>query len=58
MSEHEPYDPFRPLEIMTATSAGMDGYAIFRTLEDLKRLAHIVNVSLSTSMSGRLERAR
>jgi hypothetical protein len=51
-SEHEHYDPFGSLKIMTAASPGMDTHAIFGPLSDLKRLADIVDTHLDAATPG------
>ena len=48
-SEHEHYGPYSYLEIMTWPEAGFDGHAIRGPLEDLSRLARIVESKLKTS---------
>jgi hypothetical protein len=48
-SEHGHYGPYSYLEIMTRTAAGFDGHAIRGPLEDLGRLARIVESKLETS---------
>ena len=52
LSEHEHYGPFGSLEVMTWTSAGMDGHAIFGTLDDLGRLAKLVEQKLAVAVPG------
>ena len=47
-SEHEHYGPYMYLEVMTWPSAGFDEHAIRGTLEDLARLAALVDSKLST----------
>lgn len=51
-SEHEHYGPYSYLEIMTWPEAGFDDHAIRGTLEDLARLAKIIEAKLSTSRPG------
>ena len=42
-SEHEHYGPYMYLEVMTWPDAGMDGHAIHGSLDDLRRLATLVD---------------
>lgn len=42
-SEHEHYGPYMYLEVMTWPEAGMDGHAIHGPLNDLGRLAALVD---------------
>ena len=51
-SEHEHYGPYSYLEIMTWPEAGFDGHAIRGPLEDLARLAEIIEAKLDTSRPG------
>ncbi len=51
-SEHEHYGPYMYLEIMTWPEAGFDGHAIRGPLQDLKRLATIVEHKLMTAQPG------
>jgi hypothetical protein len=55
-SEHEHYGPYMDLEVMTWTDAGMDDHAIHGTLQDLERLAELVDARLAVLHPG--ERAR
>lgn len=55
-SEHEHYGPYMFLEVMTWTDAGMDGHSIHGTLQDLERLADIVDARVALLRPG--ERAR
>ena len=45
-SEHEHYGPYSYLEIMTWSEPGMDGHSIHGSLDDLRRLAGIVEQKL------------
>jgi hypothetical protein len=51
-SEHEHYGPYSYLEIMTWPEAGFDEHAIRGSLEDLARLAGIIEAKLATSRPG------
>jgi hypothetical protein len=51
-SEHEHYGPYFYLEIMTWPEAGFDEHAIRGSLEDLARLAAIIEAKLATSLPG------
>jgi hypothetical protein len=55
-SEHEHYGPYLYLEVMTWTDAGMDDHSIHGTLQDLKRLAELVDHRVAVLRPG--ERAR
>lgn len=48
-SEHEHYGPYMYLKVMTWPEAGFDENAIRGTLEDLKRLAGLVDLRLSSA---------
>jgi hypothetical protein len=51
-SEHEHYGPYMYLEVRTWPGAGMDGYSIHGTLNDLRRLAQLVEGSLAELTTG------
>jgi hypothetical protein len=57
-SEHEHYGPYSYLEIMTWPEAGFDDHAIRGPLEDLARLARIIESKLDTSRPGSLVKVR
>ncbi len=42
LSEHEHYGPYMYLEVVTSSEAGMDGHAIHGPLNELRRLANLV----------------
>ena len=56
LSEHEHYGPYQYLEIMTWTDAGMDDHSIHGTLQDLDRLATLVDARTTVLRPG--ERCR
>ena len=51
-SEHEHYGPYQYLEIMTWPEAGMDDHAIHGALDDLRRLASLVDHELTQARAG------
>ena len=51
-SEHEHYGPYQYLEIMTWPEAGMDDHAIHGALDDLRRLASLVDQELTHARAG------
>ncbi len=51
-SEHEHYGPYMYLEIMTWPEAGFDDHAIRGSLENLARLAKIIEAKLDTVPPG------
>jgi hypothetical protein len=51
-SEHEHYGPYSYLEVMTWPVAGFDEHAIRGPLEDLARLAKIIETKLATLQPG------
>lgn len=57
-SEHQHFGPYQYLEIMTWPEAGFDGHAIRGPLQDLGRLAKIVEFKLDTSSPGSLQQIR
>src|SRR6266508_6081592 len=52
LSEHEHHNPYGSLEIMTWGVAGFDGHAIHGTLQDLMRLAGLVETALISATPG------
>jgi hypothetical protein len=52
VSEHEHHGPYLSLEIMTWTEATLDGHAISGRLEDLSRLASMVEARVATASAG------
>jgi hypothetical protein len=55
-SEHDHYGPYMYLKIMTWTEPGIDGNAIYGTLQDLRRLAGIIEAKLEDATPGSLLR--
>ena len=51
-SEHEHYGPYSYLEIMTWPEAGFDDHAIRGPLEDLTRLAKLIEAKVDTMCPG------
>jgi hypothetical protein len=51
-SEHEHYGPYSYLEIMTWPEAGFDDHAIRGPLEDLARLAKLIEAKVDTMCPG------
>jgi len=51
-SEHEHYGPYQYLEIMTWPEAGMDKHAIHGSLDDLLRLASLIDQQLTNARAG------
>ena len=51
-SEHDHYGPYMYLKVMTWTEPGMDGNAIHGTLQDLRRLADIIEAKLQDTRPG------
>ena len=51
-SEHEHYGPYSYLEIMTWPEPGFDGHSIHGSLQDLRRLASIVEEKISGAQPG------
>jgi hypothetical protein len=58
LSEHEHYGPYLYLEVMTWTEAGMDDHAIHGTLQDLERLAELVDERAAVLRPGEQTRIR
>lgn len=52
LSEHEHYGPYMSLEVMTWTEPQLDGHAIAGRLDDLARLAELVEMKLASSCAG------
>lgn len=52
MSEHEHYGPYMYLKVMTWPEAGFDDNCIRGSLEDLKRLAHIIEGKVASTEVG------
>lgn len=57
-SEHEHYAPYMHLELMTWTEPGIDGHAIFGSLNELKRLASLVEARAARLRPGMSVRIR
>ena len=55
-SEHDHYGPYMYLEIMTAAQPGIDRHAIYGALQDLRRLASVVETKLKNTRAGSLVR--
>lgn len=51
-SEHEHYGPYSYLIIMTWPEAGFDSYSIRGPLEELSRLAELIEAKLATARPG------
>ena len=51
-SEHEHCGPYMYLEVMTCSDAGFDSHAIRGTLNDLMRLADLIEIKLSIASPG------
>ena len=51
-SERQHYGPYGTLEVMTYPDAGFDGHAIRGSLDDLARLAELVETKLVTAEPG------
>ena len=54
-SEHDHFGPYMYLKVMTCPEAGIDGDAIHGTLQDLVRLATVVDEWLATARPGDVE---
>lgn len=52
LSEHEHYTPYGWVEVMTWDRPGMDDHAIFGTLDDLGRLAGLVETAVTGMRPG------
>lgn len=52
ISEHEHYGPYMYLEVMTWPEAGFDQHAIRGQLDDLRRLADLIDIKLETALPG------
>jgi hypothetical protein len=57
-SEHDHYGPYMYLEIMTATKPGIDRHAIYGALQDLRRLASLIEAKLKNTGAGSVLRIR
>ncbi len=57
-SEHEHYGPYMYLELMTSAEPGMDDHAIFGPLEELTRLASVVEARAARLRPGMSVRIR
>jgi len=57
-SEHEHYGPYMYLEVMTWPDAGFDAHAIHGPLEELTRLAMLVEAEVATLHPGARSRIR
>jgi hypothetical protein len=55
-SEHEHYGSYSYLEVMTWSEPGMDGHSIHGSLDDLRRLAGIVERKLLSAQPGTIFR--
>lgn len=51
-SEHDHFGPYWYLEVMTWPEAGFDDHAIRGSLDDLRRLAALVEIKLSSAQDG------
>ena len=51
-SEHDHYGPYMYLTILTWSEAGMDRNAIYGTLQDLRRLAGMIEAKLEDTRAG------
>ena len=51
-SEHDHYGPYMYLKVMTWPEAGFDDDSIRGSLEDLKRLAHIIEGKVASTAVG------
>ncbi len=58
LSEHEHYGPYMYLEVMTSSEAGMDEHAIHGPLNELRRLAHLVEEKIGNLDPGGRGRIR
>src|SRR5947209_7796084 len=52
ISEEEHYGPYKYLEVMTWPEPGFDGHAIRGSLQDLLRLADLIDTKLDTALAG------
>lgn len=57
-SEHDHYGPYMHLKVMTWPDAGMDGNAIYGTLNDMERLATLVDEKIAGLAPGHIARIR
>ena len=57
-SEHEHYGPYGDLKVMTWPDASMDRRSICGTLQDLKRLAELIDERVAALQPGALARIR
>jgi hypothetical protein len=57
-SEHKHYGPYMYLEVMTWPEAGFDDHAIRGPLEDLERLARIIEAGITRTTAGTVLRIR
>jgi hypothetical protein len=57
-SEHDHYGPYMYLEIMTAAQPGIDRHAIYGALQDLRRLASVIEAKLKDPGAGSVLRIR
>jgi hypothetical protein len=51
-SEHDHYEPYMYLKVLTWSEPGIDGNAIYGTLQDLRRLASIIEAKLKDTQPG------
>jgi hypothetical protein len=52
ISEHDHYGPYMYLKVMTWSDAGIDGNSIHGTLDDLNRLAELMDTALIHACPG------
>jgi hypothetical protein len=57
-SEHEHYGPYMYLEVMTSPEAGMDDHSIHGPIEDLRRLASLLERHITSTEPGSSARVR
>jgi hypothetical protein len=57
-SEHEHYGPYMYLKVMTWPDAGMDANAIRGPLNDLRRLADLIEAKIGRAKAGAIVRIR
>lgn len=51
-SEHEHYGPYSYLEVMTWNEAGIDNHAIYGSLDDIRRLALLIEERIASANPG------
>ena len=52
LSEHDHFGPYMYLKVMTWTDCGIDENSIHGTLDDLNRLARLIENTISTARTG------